>query len=210
MDNTFSIKNTVTMVIVLMQLCRAFWRGEPGNFNWDDWAFVSRSQLQIYDSSLVMTFLRKSGSLVVVWMKSLATVAQCSFCSVFCFCFCFVAEATKSVFPWHISYRSCIKISNTAVFGIPRSASSSRTGSRRSLIAAHTHSTFSSVLLLAGLPEQGSLSTDSQPSLMHLCHTFISAALIASSLKAFWIIWIVSARGMCKPNAKFDVDLLLN
>ena len=52
--------------------------------------------------------------------------------------------------------------------------------------------TFSGALLVAGLPECGSLSTDSQPSLKHLCHTFIYAALIASSLKAFWFIWIVS------------------
>ena len=52
------------------------------------------------------------------------------------------------------------------------------------LIAAHTRSTFSGVLLVAGLPERGSLSTDSGPSLEHLCHTFICAALIASSPKA--------------------------
>ena len=51
---------------------------------------------------------------------------------------------------------------------------------------------FSGVLLVADLPDHGSLSTDSQPSLKHLCHTFICAALIASSSKAFWIIWIVS------------------
>ena len=53
-------------------------------------------------------------------------------------------------------------------------------------------STFSGVLLVAGLPEHGSLSIDSRPSLKHLCHTFICAALIASSPKAFWVIQIVS------------------
>ena len=42
-----------------------------------------------------------------------------------------------------------MKISDTVICGIPRSASSSRTVSRRSLlIAAHTHSTFSGVLLV--------------------------------------------------------------
>ena len=79
------------------------------------------------------------------------------------------------------------------MFGIPRSASSSHTVSCQSLlIAACTRSAFSGVLLVAGLPEPGSLSTDSRPSLKHLCHTFICAALIALSLKALWITWIVS------------------
>ena len=65
--------------------------------------------------------------------------------------------------------RSHIKISGTVVFGIPRSASRYFTVSHQSLlIAAHTRSTFSGVLLVAGLPECGSLSTDSQPSLKHL------------------------------------------
>ena len=74
-----------------------------------------------------------------------------------------------------------------------RSASGSHTVSHQSLLtAARTCSTFSGVLLVADLPERESLSTDSQPSLKHLCHSFICAALIASALKAFWIIWIVS------------------
>ena len=46
-----------------------------------------------------------------------------------------------------------------------------------------TYPTISGALLIAGLPECGSLSTDSQPSLKHLCHTFICAAFIASSQK---------------------------
>ena len=90
--------------------------------------------------------------------------------------------------------RSCVKISDTVVFGIPRSASSSHTVSCQSLlIAAHPRSTFSGVLLVADLPECGSLSTDSWPSLKCLCHTFICATFIASSPKVFWIIQIVSA-----------------
>ena len=99
--------------------------------------------------------------------------------------------------------RSCVKISDTA-FEIPRSASSYCIFSRWSLlIAAHTRSAFSDVLLVAGLLECGSLLTDSQPSLKHLCHTFTCASLIASSLKCFWI-----HRGMFKLNAKFDADFL--
>ena len=61
-----------------------------------------------------MTFLRKSGSLVVVWIKSLVTAAQCSFCSgsrshVMNF-------ATTCFMP-----RSCIKMSDIVGFGIPSS-----------------------------------------------------------------------------------------
>ena len=133
-----------------------------------------------------MTFLRKSGSLVALWIKSLATAARWSFCS----------GSRSHGMNFAMTYfmpRSCIKISDTVVFWILRSASSSHNVSHQSLlIAAHTRSTFSGVLLVAGLPEHESLSRDSWPSLKHLCHTFISAALLASSLKAFWIIRIVS------------------
>ena len=78
-------------------------------------------------------------------------------------------------------------------FGIPRSASSSLAVSGQSLlIAAHTCSTFSGVLLVAGLPECGLFSTGSCPSLKCLCHIFICTALIVSSTKDFWIIRIIS------------------
>ena len=69
----------------------------------------------------------------------------------------------------------------------------SHLGCQSLLIAACICSTLSGVLLVAGLPDHGSLSTDSQPSLKYLCHTFICAAFTALSLEAFWIIWIVSA-----------------
>ena len=129
-----------------------------------------------------MTFLRKSGSLVAVWVKALATAARCSFCSGNRSCGLNFATT-------HFMPRSCVNISDTVVFGIPRSASGSHTVGRQPLlIAAPRHSTFSGVLLIAGLPEHGSLSTDSRPSLKHLCHTFICAALIALSPKAFWIV----------------------
>ena len=135
----------------------------------------------------LMTFLRKSGSLtlVAVWTKLLATIAWCSLCSGSRSC------GTNFVVMCFMP-RSSVKISVTVVLGIPRSASSSHTVSHRSLlITAYTSSTFSGVLLVAGLAECRSLSTDSQPSLKHLCHTFICVAVIASSLKTFWIIWIL-------------------
>ena len=89
--------------------------------------------------------------------------------------------------------RSYIKILDRVHFGISRLVSGSHTVSHwSSLTAASKCSTFSGVLLVAGLPEHGPLSTDSQPSWKRLWHTFICAALIASSPKAFWIIGIVS------------------
>ena len=109
----------------------------------------------------------KSCSLVVVWIKSLAIAAWCSFRS--------SSRSRRTDFAsTHFVPRSCVKISDTVAFGTPRSASSSHTVSHWSLlIAACTCSTFSGVLLVAGLPECGSLLTDSQPLLKHLGHTFI-------------------------------------
>ena len=67
----------------------------------------------------------------------------------------------------HFMPRSCIKILDTVVFGIPRSASSSHTVSCWSLlISAHTHS----MLLVA---EHQSLSTDSWPFLKCVCTTLL-------------------------------------
>ena len=133
-----------------------------------------------------MTFLRKSGSLVAVWIMSFTTVPRCSFCSGS------RSHGTNSAMI-HLMPRPCIKISDTAVFGTPRWASSSCTLSHRSLlIAACTRSTSSGVLLVAGLPECGSFSTDSQPSLKCLWQYFICTSLIVLSTKAFWIIQIVS------------------
>ena len=86
--------------------------------------------------------------------------------------------------------RSCIKISDTVIFGTPRSASSSHTVSHQSLlIAALTHSTFSGVCCL-----QAFQNMDHKRFLaifeVFVPH-FICAALTALSLKAFWIIQIV-------------------
>ena len=105
--------------------------------------------------------------------------------------------------------KCCIKISDTVVSGIPRSASHSRTVSHQSLlIAAHTRSTFSGVPLVAGPPECGSLSIDSWPSLKHLCHTFICAALIAVP-KSLLNHPNSFREVMFKLNAKFDANSLL-
>ena len=173
------------MVLILLWLCHAFIsRGEPGNFHWDNWFFISGSWPYTRNPSPVMTFLRKSGSLVAVWIKSLTTAAQCSFCS-----------GGRS---WRTNFattcfmpRSCIKISDTVVFGIPRSDSSSPT-----ITDLYDCSPCTLNILRCSaccrLPERGSLSTHSWPSLKHLCHTFICAALGALSPKAFWIIRTVS------------------
>ena len=53
------------MALTLLQLCRAFFgHGDSDDFHWEDWDFVSGSQT--HDSSLVMTFLGKSGFLLEV------------------------------------------------------------------------------------------------------------------------------------------------
>ena len=60
----------------------------------------------------VMTFLRKAGSLVAVWIKSLAPSAWRSFSS--------GSRSCRMNFaPTPFMPRSCVKISGTVVFGIP-------------------------------------------------------------------------------------------
>ena len=177
------------MVLPLLRPCRTFFGpGEPGDFHWDHGAFLPGSHRpQTHGSSPAMTFLRKSSSLLVVWIKLLATAARRSFGSGS------RSHGTNFATTGFVP-GSCDKISDTVVSGTPSSASSPHTVSRRSLLtAAHTCSTVSGVLLGAGLPERGSLSTDSRPSLKRLCHACICAALIASSLEASWMIRIVSA-----------------
>ena len=76
------------------------------------------------------------------------------------------------------------------------------------LAAARTRSTFSGVLLVAGLPGCGSLWTDSWPSLKHLCHAFLCCThcIVPESL----LNHPNSFRGgMLKFNAKFDANSLL-
>ena len=125
-----------------------------------------------------MTFLRKSGSLLAVSSKSCATASWNSFC-------CRDRRRGTNFAATRFLPRSSVKICETIVRGIPRSSNSRTVSHRFSLIAARTISTFSGVLLVEGLPERRSLSTDSRPSLKHLYHNFIWASLIESSLKAF-------------------------
>ena len=115
------------------------------------------------------------------WNQVIATAAPCSYCS--------GSRSCRTNFTrTHFIPRSWVRISGTVVSGTPRLASSSPTVSCWSLLIE----AFSSLLLGAGLPECGSLSTDSQPSLKASCHTFICTVFITSSPKAFWIIQIVS------------------
>ena len=96
--------------------------------------------------------LRSYDFLEEIWfigVKSLATAALCSFSS----------SSRSHGMNFAMTYfmpRSYMKTSDTVAFAIPRSASSSHTVRRQSLlIAARTRSTFSGVLLVAGLPEHG-------------------------------------------------------
>ena len=94
-----------------------------------------------------MTLLKKAGSLVAVWIKSLAPAARCFFCS--------GSRSCRMNFAMtHFMPRFCIKILDTVLFGTPRSASSSHTVScQSSLIAARMCSIFSGVLLVPCLLE---------------------------------------------------------
>ena len=140
--------------------------------------------------------------MVVVWIKSLAAALRCSFCSGSKSCGTNFAMTCFMV-------RSCIKISDTVVFGIPRSASSSHTVSRRSLlIAAHTHSTFSDVLLV-GRPSRTWITFNTFLSMfetfvphfyLHCTHCIVPKSLL-NHLSSFH-------GGMLKLNAKFDMQIV--
>ena len=85
------------------------------------------------------------------------------------------------------------KISQTVIFGIPRSFYNSRTVNRRSTsIASRTRLILSNVFVVEGRTERESLSTEVRPPLKRLYHSFIRVLLIPSFPKAFSIIWIVS------------------
>ena len=84
------------------------------------------------------------------------------------------------------------KISQTVVFGIPRSFSSSQTVDRRSpSIASRNRSILSNVFVVEGRPERETLSTEVRPPLKRLYHSFIHVLLMYSFPKAFCIIRIV-------------------
>ena len=134
-----------------------------------------------------MAFLRKPHSLVAVWIKSLATAARCSFCSGsrshgmnF---------ATTCFMP-----RSCIKNLRPGSFWIPRSAASSHTVSHDICWLQPIHIQLLRCSAHCRPSRTWIIFNYSWPSLKDLCHIFICAALIASSPKAFWIIWTVSVK----------------
>ena len=132
-----------------------------------------------------MTFTGKSGFLLAVSSKSCATAARNSFCS-------HDRSRGTNFAATRFLPRSSVKICETIVHGIPRSSNSHTVSCQFSFIAARTLSTFSGVLLVEGLPECRSLSTDSWPSLKCRYQNFIWGSLIESSPKAFLIIRIVS------------------
>ena len=99
---------------------------------------------------------------------------------------------------------SCVEISDTEASGTPRSASSPHTVSHRSVLtAARPRSAVSGALLAAGLPERGSLPTDSRPPRKRLCRTHcIVPECLLSHPRGFH-------GGMFKLYAKPDADSLL-
>ena len=78
------------------------------------------------------------------------------------------------------------KISQTVIFAIPRSFSSSQTVNRRShSIASRTRLILSNVFVVEGPPERESLSTEVRPPLKRSYYSFIRVLLIHSFPKAF-------------------------
>ena len=116
----------------------------------------------------------------MVWIKSWATAAWYSFYSGSRSCGTKLAAAL-----------SCIKISDTAVFGIPRSASSSSTVSCPLQPVHVQHSQM--FCLLQNFQNVDHFNRYLTIFEVLVPHFFFCAALIALFLKAFWIIWIVSA-----------------
>ena len=100
--------------------------------------------------------------------------------------------ARHIIFTWVIP-KILFKISQTVVFCITRSFSSSLTVNRRSpSIASRIRSILYNVFVVEVRPERESLSTEVRPPLKRLYHSYIRVLLIHSSPKAFCIIWIVS------------------
>ena len=116
---------------------------------------------------------------------SLATATRCSFCS--------------GSWSHRINFamtcfmpRTCLKILGTVFFGIPRSASSSCTVSHQSLLIAAGHIQHSQVFFIMRAFQNVDHFQQNLTILEAFVPHVICTALIALSLKAFWIIWIVS------------------
>ena len=105
--------------------------------------------------------------------------------------------------------RSCIKISDTVVFGIPRSASSSYIVSHWPLlIVACTHSTFSGVPFVAGLLEHDHFQ-QILDKLWSICATLLFVLDSLHGPESLLNHPNSFRGGMFKLNAKFDTDSLL-
>ena len=151
-----------------------------------------------------MTFLRKSDSLVAVWIKSSAATAQCSFS----FCSGSRSHGTNFTTTGFMP-RSCIKISDTVVFGIPRSASSSHTVSHWSVMIVACPCQHSQVFCLLWAPQN---VDHFQQILKHLwsvsatLYLYYTHCIIPKSLLNHLNIF---HGGMFPLNAKSDADSLL-
>ena len=150
-----------------------------------------------------MTLVRKSGSSVVIWIKSLATEVQRSFCS--------GSRSHRRNFAMTpFMPRSCFKISDPVVFGMPRSASSARAHCQ-SLVVVDC-SPYMFIILRCSYcspPEYRALSTGSWLSWKHLFHFHlhcipcIALEILLNHLNSFCGIII------CTLNTKFNADSLL-
>ena len=130
-----------------------------------------------------MTFLRKSGSLVVVWIKSSATAARCSFCS--------GGRSCERVLSLCFMPRSCVNW-DTVVWEPPDQLLLLSLSVADLCWLQPVHVPHSRMFCLLQVFQNADHFQHFQPSLKHLRHTSICVALTASSPKAFWIIWIVS------------------
>ena len=151
-----------------------------------------KMQETLYIGQWCLSLLRSYDLFEEIWFISRGSNQVISSCSMM---FCSGSKSCRTNLAMtRFMPRSCVKISDTVVLESPDQLQVLVLSVADPLvIAACTYSTFLGVVLVAGLPQCGSLSIDSLPSLKHLCHTLICPVLTVSSPKAFWIIWIVSA-----------------
>ena len=91
----------------------------------------------------------------------------------------------------HLRYSKWLDTFQRVHWTLRSSSNSCTVNHQFSFIAVHTHSIFSSVLLVEGLPAHGSLWMDSWSSVKHQHQNYIWVSFLESSLKDFLIIWIV-------------------
>ena len=133
-----------------------------------------------------MTFLRKSISLVAVWLKSV------SICSMMFLLLWYQKLWNRFCHNTFIMLRSCIKISHVVVLGIPRSVSGSHTVIHQSWFIAPIHVQHSQVFCLFRASTVWITFNRFLTIFEAFAAHFYGTALSALFPKAIWIIWIFS------------------